>query len=580
MLSRHKKWYTLSVIISIVWAIETSLTPYVLKYIIDKMRDFQGEASALTSYIMIPVVVYIGLWLIRPLYFRLWDYKDLYLQTYIRRDVTMYMFDYLLGHSHDYFQNHFAGSLQNKIDDLNNGTIKIIKQIAEESIGAFLMVLIAIGTLTVSHPLFGGILALWVILFTAIFFTFLRKIMGDAETFSKARNEHVGNLMDSLTNMSNIRLFSRQKYEHDRMLGMVENTSHKDRKMQWALIKVKIVWDVTIFVMMVSMMCSLIFMYSKGQVTIGDFSLVIMITISVFQFLWWYLREVNEALREFGKCKQALTILNTRQEVVDKPNAHSLQVTQGAITFENVTFGYANKKGKQIFKHKNVRINPGEKVGLVGFSGGGKTSFVNLILRLFDIQEGKITIDGQDISTVTQQSLREQIAMLPQDTSLFHRSLMENIRYGNPLASDETVIEVSKRAFCHEFIETLPEKYDTLVGERGTKLSGGQRQRIAVARAILKDAPILILDEATSALDSVTEDYLQKSLTELMKGRTTIVIAHRLSTLANMDRILVFEKGKIIEEGTHDQLLIKNGTYKRMWSMQAGGFMPHDASLA
>lgn len=239
--------------------------------------------------------------------------------------------------------------------------------------------------------------------------------------------------------------------------------------------------------------------------------------------------------------------------------------------FNKVHFRY--KKASSIFTDKSIVINPGEKVGLVGFSGSGKSTFVNLILRFFDIDSGQILIDGQDIKKVTQESLRSHIAMIPQDPVLFHRTLMENIRYGRIEATDAEVIECSKKAHCHEFIEKLAEGYQALVGERGVKLSGGQRQRIAIARALLKNAPILILDEATSSLDSVTENYIQESLKLLMCARTTIVIAHRLSTLFDMDRILVFCDGSIVEDGTHKELIaIEDGHYAELWNMQAGGF--------
>ena len=237
-----------------------------------------------------------------------------------------------------------------------------------------------------------------------------------------------------------------------------------------------------------------------------------------------------------------------------------------------MTFHY--DEGAHLFNNKNVIIQSGQKVGLVGLSGSGKSTFVNLILLLFDVESGKIVIDGQNIRKVTQESLRENIAMIPQDVSLFHRTLMENIRYGRTDATDEEVIDASKKAHCHEFISQLKEGYESLVGERGIKLSGGQRQRIAIARALLKNAPILILDEATSALDSLTEKLIQDSLHALMQGRTTIVIAHRLSTLSEMDRILVFDKGQIVEDGSHDDLLKAKGHYSRMWAMQAGGFLP------
>lgn len=249
-----------------------------------------------------------------------------------------------------------------------------------------------------------------------------------------------------------------------------------------------------------------------------------------------------------------------------------MKVTQGQIFFDKVKFCYMGSEA--LFKNKSVIIEPGQKVGLVGYSGSGKTTFVNLILRLYDATEGLILIDGQDIKEVTQDSLRANIGMIPQDPSLFHRTLMENIRYGRINATDEEVIEAAKKAHAHDFIINLPEGYNSLVGERGVKLSGGQRQRIAIARAILKNAPILLLDEATSQLDSVAESYIQESLWRLMQNKTTIVIAHRLSTLLHMDRILVFEEGQIIEDGTHSELLERNGQYKSLWDAQVGGFLP------
>ena len=270
--------------------------------------------------------------------------------------------------------------------------------------------------------------------------------------------------------------------------------------------------------------------------------------------------------KEIGITQAALSLLSTPHEIVDVPGAKDLQLTKGEIHFKNVSFHYQPKN--KVFHDKSLTISPGQKVGLVGPSGAGKSTFANLIMRLYDLNSGQIMIDGQDISKVSQDSLHRQIAMIPQDPTLFHRSLMENIRYGRLEASDEEVIAASKLAHCHEFIQTLGEGYDTLVGERGLKLSGGQRQRIAIARAILKDAPILILDEATSALDSETEQKIADSLHTLMKGRTTIVIAHRLSTLSNMDRILVFEHGRIIEDGAPAKLAAKNTKFAQLRQLQ------------
>jgi len=279
-----------------------------------------------------------------------------------------------------------------------------------------------------------------------------------------------------------------------------------------------------------------------------------------------------DLFREVGVATEALTVIARPYQVTDDTDAKALKVTEGQIVFTDVTFDY--NTNNTIFNNKNVIIKAGQKVGLVGFSGSGKSTFVNLILRFFDIKSGLITIDDQDITKVTQDSLHENITVIPPDVSLFHRTIIENIRYGRIDATDEEVIEASKKAYCHDFITQLPDQYNSLVGERGINLSSGQRQRIAIARAILKNAPMLILDEATSALDSVTEYYIQKGLDSFMKGRTTVVIAHRLSTLSKMDRILVFDNGSIIEDGTHEELISSKGHYELMWKMQLSGFLP------
>lgn len=288
--------------------------------------------------------------------------------------------------------------------------------------------------------------------------------------------------------------------------------------------------------------------------------------------MWHTMYQVDEFNRAVGKCKQSLDFLITPLEIQDKEDATPLNCNKGEIVFDKVKFHYQGIN--PLFQNKSITIQSGQKVGLVGFSGSGKSTFVNLILRLYDINEGSIFIDNQNIKNVTQDSLRQNIAMIPQDPTLFHRSIMENIAYGKIDATDLEVIEAARKAHADDFINKLPLKYASLVGERGVKLSGGQRQRISIARAILKDAPILILDEATSQLDSIIENYIQESLFKLMENKTTLVIAHRLSTLLHMDRILVFDQGKIIQDGSHHELLIQDGLYKTMWNAQVGGFLP------
>jgi ATP-binding cassette, subfamily B, bacterial len=348
----------------------------------------------------------------------------------------------------------------------------------------------------------------------------------------------------------------------------------KQEALQYYMLKAKYLQGCLVTVLLASMLFTLIYAKSKSLITVGDFSVILTLSYTVAHSLWLVSTYSVIFFENLGVCKQALSIINVPHEIKDAVNPSSLTVNKGEIIFDKVNFSY--EKDSRIFTDKSIIIPGGQKVGLVGFSGSGKSTFVSLILRLYDPFSGKILIDGQDIAEVSQASLREKIAMVPQDPSLLHRSFLENIQYGCLNATREQVIEASQKAHCDEFIELMPFKYDTLVGERGIKLSGGQRQRIAIARAILKNAPILILDEATSSLDSVTERKIQESLKYLMEGKTTIIIAHRLSTLYAVDRILVFKNGTIVEEGTHDKLLqITNGHYAQLWNMQDGGFLPY-----
>ncbi len=324
-----------------------------------------------------------------------------------------------------------------------------------------------------------------------------------------------------------------------------------------------------------SMIFLLLYYWAHHYITIGDFTQIGMQMFWLLGWIWFVSFQMSVFARELGTVNDALNLVTKGHDITDEAAAKQLTVTQGNIQFEHVTFSYQKKR--IVFQDLNVTIPAGQRVGLVGFSGSGKSTFVNLILRFYDIQSGRILIDNQDIANVSQDSLREQIAMIPQDPTLFHRTLMENIRYGRVDASDEEVVAAAKLAHCEEFIEKLDAGYASLVGERGIKLSGGQRQRIAIARAILKNAPILILDEATSSLDTVTEKLIQESLHTVMQNRTTIVIAHRLSTLADMDRILVFHKGKIVEDGSQEELLNSSGHFATLWKMQTNGFLPDAA---
>jgi ATP-binding cassette subfamily B protein len=393
---------------------------------------------------------------------------------------------------------------------------------------------------------------------------------------SDQQTKIMGNIVDLLSNIANLKFFPNRNFEENRTADFENVYTKSYQKRGFFLLKFYLVQGFTFSAYFAFCIIALIWLYSKNLVTLGDFMMVFTINCFAIQLMWNAANEVRTFLEDFGTVKQALDIVSKPLEIKD--GEHVLKVTKGEIIFENVEFGYKNSV--PLFSGKNVVIKPGQKVGLVGRSGGGKSTFVNLILRLFDVEKGRILIDGQDISLATQDSLRTSIGVIPQDPSLFHRSLAENISYGKNGATELEVVESAKNAHAHDFIMHLPKNYESLVGERGIKLSGGQRQRIAIARAFLKNAPILILDEATSQLDSITENFIQDSLQKLMENKTVIVVAHRLSTLEAMDRILVFESGKIVEDGSHQELIALNGSYKKLWNAQNGGVLTNQVEDA
>lgn len=383
-----------------------------------------------------------------------------------------------------------------------------------------------------------------------------------------------GHLADIVTNNQTVKIFAREKEElknHKKLAKILT-----DRRIyEWRLVSIngnnRII---AILILQILFIIALIFRVTQNPMLLSTGIFAFAFTITLTNRLF----EVSTLIRGFETAltdaAPMINILSEKPTIIDSPSADILTPHKGEVELRNVTFGYSEYSNKSVlFKNLSIHINPGEKVGLVGHSGGGKTTMTKLLLRLVDIHGGEILIDGQNITNVTQESLRKNIAFVPQEPILFHRSIKDNISYGNPNASIDEIIKISKLAYAHDFIKDLPKKYDTLVGERGVKLSGGQRQRVAIARAMLKDAPILILDEATSALDSESEVYIQKALWQLMKNRTTVVIAHRLSTIQKMDRIIVLDNGKIIEQGSHSELIAQNGTYADLWAHQSGGFI-------
>ena len=571
--AKRQKWsFILFSVAPIFLVFETTIMPYALKIIIDSLQNFKGNRSDIFQHLASPLKLFAGGWLAWIFVARFQNWLQAYAIPRFQAEIRLESLEYTLGHSYRFFSENFAGNLGNKISELSRALEDIRLMLSWAIMPPFIGALVALFFMWKMHPFFALLLLGWISINISISLAFARHIQKVSEVISEDRSKLSGCIVDVLSNVISVKAFARKMQDLDYVIKYQNIEKQNYKRIIILLNWLRGSMDIQLFAVMTLMVTGSIIGWQRGFVSAGDVAFLVFATNSLMNQVWVMSESFSNLFREIGTAKQSLAVLSESHELLDSASAKDLVVAEGKIEFENVHFSY--NKNNSLFSDKNLIIEPGQKVGLVGFSGSGKTTFVNLILRFFDIKAGEIKIDGQNIAKVTQESLRKNIAMIPQEASLFHRSLMENIRYGNLNATDNQVIEAAKKANCHEFIMQLNDDYQTLVGERGIKLSGGQRQRIAIARAILKNAPILILDEATSALDSITEKYIQDSLNQLMQNRTTIVVAHRLSTLAKMDRIIVFDNGKIIEDGNHQMLLNNNSHYAKLWNMQAGGFLP------
>ena len=557
-----------------VWVIEFVVWPQIIRMTVEAIENYQGDRIDIWSAVSHVVIIGLIVWLIIEICFRMGGIMLAKTLPKFESSIRMSMLAYVGNHSHTFFANNFSGSLANKINDMPRGSSHIITLTSTLFLPAFVTAIAVTTIFSFMYPMFGAVVFAWILIHIFICVSAANKSQALADIHAESRSNLAGRIVDTFVNNITIRIFARKQYEYSYAMQFQLDEMNKHERSMMYIEKVRILLGIVCFIFMGVFMTYIdVIAYRDGYINLADLIFIFQASINVTSIVWWAGGEIPNLFQEIGVCNQALKILDEPHQILDKEGALPLKVSKGHIKFENVTFRY--ERNNNIFKNVNISISSGEKIGLVGFSGSGKTTFVNLILRYFDIHDGAILIDNQNIAEVTQDSLREQIALIPQEPVLFHRTLMENIRYGDLKASDQEVIEAAQKAHCHEFIVTMKDGYNTNVGERGLKLSGGQRQRIAIARAILKKAPILIMDEATSALDSVTERYIQESINDMSAGRTTLIIAHRLSTLADMDRILVFKDGYIIEDGSHDELVnINNGHYKRLWEMQTDGFLP------
>jgi ATP-binding cassette subfamily B protein len=570
---RKQKWTFFSIFIQdCVNTFDSLLWPFILRWVIDVFTQHEASRAEAWELLQTPIIISICLIVFIEINSRAMGFLMAKAVPRLQADIRMTMFDHIQEHSPRYFNERFAGSLANKITDMTSAVESIIQQLFWPIISSIAMALFGAIFLWFVHPILAGILIVWIVVHLGICLMFSKTCDLYEHRHGESRSTLLGKIVDSLTNYFAVNLFYRFRFEKS---ALVPYQNEEERTNVSARRYVEKMRSVTSFFYITLCFFGIngvvIYLWLQNQITTGEVAQVFSTTWNISAVMWALGGALPYFFQAFGIAKQAYVVMLDPQDMGDKPGAKKLKIQDGEIIFENVSFHYGEKK---LFSNKQAHIRGGEKVGLVGFTGAGKSTFISLILRFFPLHGGKILIDGQNIADITLESLRRQIALIPQDPVLFHRTLRENISYGKPEATEEEIFAAAELAHCDEFIQNIPAGYEAKVGERGTKLSGGEKQRIAIARAILVDAPILILDEATSSLDSVTEKYIQDSLSKLMQGRTTIVIAHRLSTLSRMDRILVFDKGKIVEEGTHAALMSKNGLYAQMWNMQVGGFLP------
>jgi ATP-binding cassette, subfamily B, bacterial len=563
--SKPFKGYVLAAFTAvIIAAVLGQSTALLFKWIVEAIESGQKE-KVLFLGLMYPVAI-----LVVQLIYRISGFLGMNWIINAKKYASDTLFSYAAGHSHSYFSNRFAGSLLNKIGNVVGSVDSLVHDFLWSYLSTFVSLFTTLFYIF-TVDVFSGLIFLALIITILIVNLLLmerKKLLSrrGAESNSKLR----GVIVDVFSNISAVRQFGTRAQEED-YAGSLSKEWRDNGKASWTHSELVLVLNsVILFVFTFVMFLFLSHRWDESQITTAEFVFILALITNITSLLIFMGRSMTIYARVIGEAQEGLDEIIVPYEIVDVTNAKTLKLKKASIDWVNVDFTFDNN---QVFDNFDLRIKPHERIGLVGHSGAGKTTFVSLLLRQHDLDGGAILIDEQNIAEVTQDSLRQSIAVVPQEPLLFHRTIRENIAYGNPKATKKQVEAAAKKAQAHDFIMNLPEQYDTLVGERGIKLSGGQKQRIAIARAILKDAPILVLDEATSALDSESEVAIQKALEELMKGKTVIAVAHRLSTLRKMDRIIVLENGKIIEDGNHDTLAKGGKTYQKLWEHQAGGFL-------
>jgi ATP-binding cassette subfamily B protein len=572
-LAGFRGWIALMILLETGQAASSILVPYAIKEIMDGVTHGAAGASVLDA-LREPLLLFAGLNVAEILFSRTSGAALIIVGPRLRQQTTRALYAYLQYHSARYFGEHFAGALAHRISETAMGVNHTVWAVLFDFWPIAITFGVSITLLFRAHRELGLFVTGWMLVYVLVSYWLATRCQPYAQSYAATRSQVNGKIVDAVTNILNTKLFARLRHEREYLDGYLETEVQAGRRTFWYMERVRWFQFIAAAALKVGTVYYALTLWDGGLIGVGDFAMSASLALLIIGDARNLSRRFLEFFEYVGNVANGVHTIVRPHEIVDAPDAKPLRVTQGRIEFRDVRFGYTPER--PVFDGLSVVIEPGQRVGLVGFSGSGKSTFVGLILRYYEPQAGRILIDGTDIATVTQDSLHEQVGLIPQDPTLFHRSLRENIGYGRLEADDQDIAAAARLAHADEFIRAIREGYASEVGERGVKLSGGQRQRIAIARVMLKDAPILILDEATSSLDSVTEKAIQENLERLMGRKTVIAIAHRLSTIAHLDRILVFDQGRIVEDGNHESLLERKGFYYRLWTMQAGGFLPEE----